>query len=330
MTTPAPAAATDDTPTRAIVLILIAMVAITINDMMIKLLSGDYPLHQMVFTRSVIAMVFITLFLLSEGGFRLLRNDRAGLHALRALCIVMANMTYFAALAVMPLGAATALFFVAPLFITLLAIPILGERVGPHRIGALLIGFLGVAIMMVPDTDWGDVPRLALFLPIVAAAFYATTTVMTRKLGATATASAMAFYIQSAFIVVSVLFYFVAGDGRFEPMVENESLKFLLRAWIWPAQGDLWKFGLLGLMLSIVATSISQAYRIGQVATVASFEYVALPMAIFFGWVVFGERPGWVMLVGTALIAGAGLYVFARERQRGGVGPAAERPIRRG
>lgn len=319
-----------DTPTRAIVLILIAMVGISINDMLIKLLSGDYPLHQMVFTRSIIGLFFITLFLLTAGGLRQLRTDCAVLHILRALCIVMANMTYFAALAVMPLGAATALFFVAPLFITLLAVPILGEKVGAHRIGALLVGFLGVGVMMAPNTDWGDVPRAALFLPMVAAAFYAATNVMTRKLGATATASAMAFYIQSAFVAVSVLFFLITGDGRYEPLVENESLKFLLRAWVWPAPQDIWKFALLGAIVSVVSYSISQAYRIGQVATVASFEYIALPLAIFFGWVVFGERPSWVIALGTAMIAGAGLYVFARERRRSGVGPAAERPIRRG
>ncbi|MEJ6388422.1 DMT family transporter [Gymnodinialimonas ulvae] len=318
------------TPTRAIFLILLAMVCISINDMLIKLLSGGYPLHQMVFIRSIIGVGFTALILMREGGISLLRTDQPGLHLIRALLIVVANMTFFAALAVMPLGVATALFFVAPLFITLLAIPVLGERVGVHRLTALVIGFVGVGVMMLPASDFGAVPRGALFLPIIAAACYAGMQVMTRKLGAKSAASAMAIYIQLAFIGVSAVFWVSVGDGRLAAQVESESLVFLLRAWIWPAPEDVWKFAVLGLMSGMIGYCLSQAYRLGDAATVASFEYAALPMAIFLGWIVFGERPGWVMLLGTALIAGAGLYVFARERRRAGVGPAAERPIRRG
>ncbi len=318
------------TPTRAIVLILIGMACISVNDTLIKLLSGGYPLHQMVFIRSIIGLCFTAIILMGEGGFALLKTDQPGLHLVRAILIVIANMTFFAALAVMPLGVATALFFVAPLFITLLAIPVLGEQVGVHRLTALLVGFAGVGVMMLPASDWGAVPTGALFLPVVAAVCYAGMQVMTRKLGAKSAASAMAIYIQVAFIGVSILFWISVGDGRLAGQVQNESLVFLLRAWIWPASEDLWKFAILGLMSGMIGYCLSQAYRLGDAATIASYEYAALPMAIALGWLVFGERPGWVMLAGTALIAGAGLYVFARERRRAGVGPAAERPIRRG
>lgn len=320
----------DATPTRAIVLILTGMAAISVNDMLVKVLAGDYPLHQMVFTRACIALVMTFVFLWAEGGWHLLKTDRPGLHAFRALLIVVANSLFFAGFVVMPLGVVTALFFVAPLFITLLAIPVLGEVVGRHRLVALLIGFAGVVVMMGPGTDWAEVPRGAMFLPIGAAACYAGMQVMTRKLGATSAASAMAIYIQTAFIATSVVFYFTVGDGRYAEAVESESLRFLLRPWIWPATEDIWKFGTLGAMSSIVAYCLSSAYRIGNAATVASYEYVALPMAIVLGWLVFAERPSSVMIVGAALIAGAGLYVFARERRRPGVGPAAVKPLRRG
>lgn len=320
----------DATPTRAIALILAGMAAISVNDMLIKLLSGDYPLHQMVFTRSVIGLMVTCVFLWFEGGWHLLKTDRPGLHMIRAALIVTANMLFFAALSIMPLGVVTALFFVAPLFITLLAIPVLGETVGRHRLFALVIGFAGVVVMMGPGTDWADVPRGAMFLPIAAAACYAGMQVMTRKLGAGSAASAMAIYIQVAFIVVSTGFYLTVGDGRYAEGLDSESLVFLLRAWIWPATADLWKFATLGAMSAIIGFCLSAAYKLGNAATVASYEYAALPMAIFFGWLVFAERPSLVMVLGTALIAGAGLYVFARERKRAGVGPAAERPIRRG
>ncbi|MBY6200049.1 DMT family transporter [Maritalea mobilis] len=323
-------APSDDTANnaRAILFILAGVFFISINDMLIKLLSGGYPLHQMVFVRSAIGICVSLVILRYEGGVAMLRTSTPGLHLVRALLIVIANMTFFAALAVMPLGAATALFFVAPLFITLLAIPVLGETVGKHRMTAILIGLLGVAVMMAPGVDWGGIPRLSLLLPVAAAFCYAGMQVLTRKLGAKSAASAMAVYIQATFILVSVCFFVVAGDGRFAEGVESESLVFLLRAWVWPPVEDWWKFGLLGVLSAVVGYALSQAYRIGDAATVASYEYTGLPIAIFWGWIVFGEIPSLPMLAGTALIAGAGLYVFARERQRARPLSAA-RPQRR-
>lgn len=315
--------------TRAIGFILLGMACISVNDTLIKFLSDGYPLHEMVFVRSVIGLSASLVFLRAEGGLRLLRTDRPALHALRAGLIVVANMTFFAALAVMPLGAATALFFVAPLFITLLAIPVLAEPVGGPRIIAVVVGLAGVAVMMAPGVDWGGIERWNLLLPVAAAACYAGMQVLTRKLGVGSAASAMAIYIQGAFIVVSLVFFAVVGDGRLADDTRHEALVFLLRAWVWPAAGDLWIFGVLGLMSAMIGYSLSQAYRLGTAAVVASYEYVALPLAIFWGWVVFGEVPRPVVWIGVALIAGAGLTVFARERAVGRA-LASARPIRRG
>jgi S-adenosylmethionine uptake transporter len=295
---------------------------------LIKFLSDGYPLHQMVFVRSVVGLAASVLFLRYEGGWALLRTNRPGLHAVRAGLIVVANMTFFAALAVMPLGAATALFFVAPLFITLLAIPVLGEPVGLPRFAAIAVGLLGVGAMMAPGVDWGGIPRWNLLLPVAAAACYSGMQVLTRKLGAQSAASAMAIYIQGTFIAVSVVFFVVAGNGRFADASSGEAATFLLRAWIWPALGDVWIFALLGAVSGIIGYCLSQAYRIGTASVVASFEYVALPLAIFWGWVVFDEVPQTAVWLGVALIAGAGLAVFARERALERA-VASGRPIRR-
>ncbi|MHA7886462.1 DMT family transporter [Roseicyclus sp.] len=314
---------------RAILFILLGMLCISVNDMGIKLLSGDYPLHQMVFVRSGIGLAICLALLRAEGGVALLRTDRPLLHGLRAGLIVTANMLFFAALSVMPLGVATALFFVAPLFITLLAIPVLGEPVGRHRIGAIVVGFVGVGVMMAPGVDWGAIGRASLLLPVLAAACYAGMQVLTRKLGARSAASAMAIYIQSAFLLVSLGFFVVAGDGRFADGVEHPAAVFLLRAWVWPAAGDWWLFGLLGVMSGAIGYCLSMAYKHGTASVVASYEYVALPLAIFWGWAIFGEVPRPVVWLGIALIAGAGLYVFARERAQDRA-LASARPIRRG
>lgn len=302
----------------AILSILAAMFAISINDMLIKQLSGGYALHQIVFARSAIGIVLSLLLVQFEGGFHLLKTRQPGLHVLRGIMIVISNMTFFVALAALPLAEATALFFVAPLVITLLSIPFLGEKVGALRLSAVAVGFVGVVIMQRPwaGADALSVSRLVLLLPIVAAIAYAINQLMTRKLGVTAKASVLSVYIQATFIVVSVGFFVVAGDGQFVGEDASASVTFLLRAWVWPAPGDEWVFVALGVNSAVIGYCLSQAYRLADAATVAPFEYVLLPMAVFWGVVIFGELPAWEVWLGIALILSAGLFVFLRERQK--------------
>jgi S-adenosylmethionine uptake transporter len=299
-----------------VIFVLFAMFFISINDMLVKLLSDGYPLHQLVFIRSIIGICVTLAFLHFEGGWRLLKTRRLGLHALRAGLVVTANMTFFAAIAVMPLADATALFFVAPLFITLLSVLVLGETVGPRRIAAICVGFLGVVVMMRPGVDLGvDLPsRWILTLPLIAAACYAGMQVLTRKLGGESSAAAMAIYIQVTFILVSIGFFVIAGDGRFAEGSTDQSVIFLLRAWTLPPVADWWLFGLMGVAAGGIGYALSQAYRIANASVIAPFEYFNLPMAIFWGWMIFGELPDVWVAMGIALIALSGIYVFLRER----------------
>ena len=303
-------------PALGIICIVLGMTAITVNDMLIKLLSDGYPLHQMVFLRSIIAVAFSLGMVQLEGGWKILRTDKPFWHLARGLLLVVSNLSFFAALVVQPLADATALFFVAPLFITLLSIPILGEKVGIRRISAVLVGFAGVLVMQRPWESGGS-DKLVMLLPVLAAFTYALCQILARRLGASAKASAMAAYIQGIFIVVSIGFYVVAGDGRFAAGVENESLRFLLKPWRWPDGNDGLLFLFLGLLSAVIGYSISQAYRLAPPATVAPFEYVAMPLAVLWGWLVWDYLPSMQILGGIVLIMGAGLYVFVRERKRG-------------
>ena len=304
--------------TIGILFVLAGVFFISINDMLIKQLSGGYPLHQMVFTRSIIGIMFSLIFVQMEGGWRILRTNQPGLHGLRGLLIVTSNMTFFVALAAIPLADATALFFAAPLFITLLSIPILGEKVGPLRLGAVVFGFLGVVIMQRPweGVDTLGTSRLILLLPVVAALTYALNQLLTRKLGVKSKASALAVYIQGTFVVVSIGFYIIAGDGRFAEGSDNPSIQFLLRAWIWPAQSDFWLFGFLGFASALIGYALSQAYRMADAATVAPFEYIGLPLAVFWGWFIFSELPVWEVWMGIAMILASGVFVYIREAQK--------------
>lgn len=302
----------------AIGFVLFGVLCISLNDMLIKQLSSGYPLHQIVFFRSTIALVITLVFLQFEGGFDALRTDSVGLHVMRGLLVVVANMSYFAALAVLPLADATALFFAAPLFITLLSIPLLGERVGPLRIGAVIVGFIGVVIMQRPWESSAslDVSRIVLLLPVLAALTYALNQLMTRKLGVKAPASVLAIYIQGTFTIVSVGFFIIAGDGRFTEGVESPSLIFLLRAWVWPPAQDLWVLMGMGVNGAFIGYCLSQAYRMADAATVAPFEYIGLPLAVIWGFAIFGDLPTWEVWVGIALILASGLFVFFRERKK--------------
>ncbi|MDW3222840.1 MAG: DMT family transporter [Paracoccaceae bacterium] len=304
--------------TLGILFVVAGVFAISINDMLIKQLSGGYPLHEIVFLRSGIGIIFSLIMVQMEGGWRILKTRRPFLHVMRGLLIVISNMSYFVALAAIPLADATALFFAAPLFITVLSIPILGEKVGIMRMSAVLVGFAGVIIMQRPwaDTSTLQASRLVLLLPVLAALTYALNQLMTRKLGVESKASALSVYIQAVFIVVSVGFYLVAGDGRFAEGLDNPSLQFLLRAWVWPASADWWVIAGLGANSAIIGYCLSQAYRMADAASVAPFEYVGLPLAVLWGWVVFAELPVWEVWAGIILILGSGLFVFLRERQK--------------
>ncbi|WP_299648195.1 DMT family transporter [uncultured Tateyamaria sp.] len=301
-----------------ILFVLIGVVCISVNDFLIKQLSGGYPLHQIVFTRSSIGMVVSLLIVQYEGGFGILRTKTPWQHTLRGVLIVIANMTFFVGLAVMPLADVTALFFAAPLFITLLSIPILGEKVGPLRMSAVAVGFVGVIIMQRPwaDADSLEVSRYVLALPVIAALTYALNQILTRKLGVESKASAMAVYIQGMFIIVSLAFFVVAGDGRFAEGATSGPMIFLLRAWVWPEGPDMWVFFGLGVNSAIIGYCLSQAYRLADAATIAPFEYIGLPLAVFWGFVIFGDLPDLAVWVGIALILGSGLFVFLRERQK--------------
>lgn len=303
-------------PGLSIAFVLAGVFCISLNDTVIKQLSGDYPLHQSVFLRSGIGIIASLVLVQFEGGWGILRTRHPWWHLTRGILIVIANMTYFAALAALPLADATALFFVAPLFITLLSIPLLGEKVGPLRLSAVIVGLAGVVIMQRPWESTIDVPRVVLLLPVIAALTYALNQILTRRLGVETKASALAVYIQATFIMVSLAFYVVAGDGRFAEGLENESLIFLLRAWTWPTAEDWPYFVALGVNSAAMGYCLSQAYRLADAATVAPYEYVGLPLAVLWGWLVFRDLPVWEVWVGIALILGAGLFVFLREHQK--------------
>jgi drug/metabolite transporter (DMT)-like permease len=215
-------------------------------------------------------------------------------------------------LAAMPLADAVAIFFISPLVITVFSVVFLNEVVGTRRWAAIAVGFVGVLIMMRPGTA---AFQLASLLPLAAAFCYAGIHIITRRIGGTESAATMCLAMGVAF-----------GDGRFGDQTDP-SLSFLLRAWSWPLPADYPVFIVIGVGIAVGGYLISQAYRVTEASYVAPFEYLALPMSVVLGMIVFNEFPGGWDYLGMALILGAGLFTIWRGAQKS---PATlQRPLRR-
>ena len=282
----------------------------SINDVTVKLLSGDYALHQIILIRSIIGMaVLMAVIVPIEGGWAVLRTKRPLMHMFRGVCLVFANMAFFLALAALPLADAVAIFFVSPLIITIFSIVFLGEKVGPRRWIAVGIGLVGVIFMVRPGSASF---QLAALLPLVAAVSYAGLQTLTRKIGGTEKAGTLTFYIQVTFIFVGVLMGLFVSDGRFAG-TGDPSLDFLLREWVWPTLADWWILLILGVSSTFAGYFISQAYRLCEAGLAAPFEYVAMILAIIWGVIVFGEWPDAIAWLGISLIISGGLFMLWRE-----------------
>ncbi|UCH40240.1 MAG: DMT family transporter [Gammaproteobacteria bacterium] len=297
--------------TQGILCLVAALICLTLSDAIIKWLSPELPLHQVTLFRSCFALILVLIIVRLEGGLVTLKTRRPVLHFVRGSLLVLANMFFFTALAAMPLAETVTLFYTAPLFICIMSQPVLGEKVSLSRWLVITLGMIGVVIMLRPGTE---LFRPISILPVLAALCYAAMTMMTRKLGMQEKAGALTFYIQLAFIVISSLVGLAIGDGRFD-VYDNASLGFLLRAWHWPDANELQLLFVCGAIVSIGGYLISQAYRLGEAATVAPFEYASLPFALIVGYYLWGDWPDGRAFIGTGMIVGSGLFVIYLENR---------------
>ena len=299
--------------TTGILLALGGGITLSMNDLAIKALSGTYALHQVILIRAFIGMALVLgVMWYSAAGLRQIRTRRMGAHALRVSIVMVSNITYFVGLSLMPLADAVAVAFVAPLFVTLMSAVILREHVGPRRWAAVAVGLLGVVIMTRPGQG---VIQPAAILVLISAFCYASSHMMTRRMRDSESAMTLNFYVQVGFILVSTGFGLIAGDGHLA-QAPGSTWEFLFRPWHLPPVSDWWAFAATGLAVGIGGLMMSQAYRTTEAALVAPFEYIGMPMAIFWGVVVFGTWPDQTAWAGIALICGAGLYTLWRETVR--------------
>ncbi|MBT4567145.1 MAG: DMT family transporter [Marinovum sp.] len=282
-----------------------AMLVIGCIDNFISLIAIDSGLWQFQVLRSAMGLPLIIL--ASFLGFGTLWALRLWAVALRSFFVAFAMLFYFGSLAFMPLAQALAGLFTSPIFILLITAFILREPVGPARIFAVLLGFIG--ILLVLDSDWSTLNWIS-FLPVVGGVFYAMGAVATRQLcegESTLSMLAMLFIIQAVIGALALAFL-----GQFEFTVLEGAAGFIQRGWVWPVSAAL-PFILLQAVGSVLGVGlIIRAYQIGTASYVAIYEYSVFISGPFFAWMLFGQTVTALQAGGIILIAAAGIVIAIR------------------
>ncbi|MER8518630.1 DMT family transporter [Mesorhizobium sp. M0644] len=280
----------------------------SIQDLVLKFLSGTYPVTQAMTIRAVVALPILSFLVWASTGTTSLRSPRMILLIVRAVTAFGAYLCYYMAVAALPLADAVALSFVAPLMIAGLAILVLGESLTWPTLAALVAGLVGVVIILRPGEalfEW------AALLMLLSAGLYSTAQVLARKLGDSDSAQVITFYQNLAFILIAPLLAILFRVGDFSHR-NHPSLDFLTRPWTVPSLRDFLLMAACGVIFSVGMTLISQAYRLARAARVSVFEYSAILWAPLWGFVFFSEVPHITTVVGAAIICGAGLLTVRR------------------
>jgi drug/metabolite transporter (DMT)-like permease len=278
-----------DQTQRGILLMLAAVVCFTAMDAVAKGLIATYPTAMVIWARFVV-MLGLVLILLGGKIRALMQTDHLLLHIIRSALQCATVYLFFLSLSYIGLAEAQALTDINPMLITLGAAVFLGERLGPHRIAAIVVAMIGAMIIIRPG--FGMFSPAAL-LPLAAAVTYSVAALITRKVGAVEspwTSMLYASFIGSALTALPL------------PLV-----------WQPVAAADLWRFLLLGALGTGAQLLIIRSFSVAEASAVAPFTYFGLIMAVFWGITLFGEYPDTATVIGALVIVSAGLYVWHRE-----------------
>ena len=273
---------------------LLAFAIFASHDVVVKFLGGLYSPVQIIFFSVLLGFPLVTMMLMGDRSDGHLRPVHPWWTALRTVSAVITGVSAFYAFSVLPLAQTYAILFAAPLLITLLAIPVLGEKVGLRRGLAIMAGLIGVLIVLRP----GAAPlSLGHAAALAAAVFSSLASVIVRKIGQDERSVVLLLYPMTAnFVVMGCALPFV-----YRPL-PLEHLGLL---------GIIASFGFVAMLLIIVA------YRAGEAVIVAPMQYSQMIWAAIFGYLIFGERPDLYTAIGAGVIIASGIYILLRERHRG-------------
>ncbi|MGI9353475.1 MAG: DMT family transporter [Rhizobiaceae bacterium] len=299
-------------PTIAIAFFVFAMALIPLNDSLIKLMSDKMSVFQILGLRAGFSLL-IVIFIPTAITLVLRLSPMTWLKlSVRGFCLVGAMLFFFLPLASLSLAEVTAIFFTAPLIISVLSVPILGEKLGIFRISAVIIGMVGVLIIVKPGSEGFQFSYL---MPIASATSYAAFQVITRYIRNEAPVLAM--------VAVQNLIYFLTGMVGVSmiyligPEVPNDPISgFLLRGWETPGSLEFLYLGIAGLIVLNLSFASTNVYSNVEATIVAPFEYIALPTAVFWGILIWGDWPELNAWIGIMMIIGAGIFMIYRESLR--------------
>jgi drug/metabolite transporter (DMT)-like permease len=293
------AAALDTSSGASIACICAGAFFLAANDAIAKWLGTSYSVTEIVFFRMLFALAPIMAIGLTIAGRGAFTTQRPLVHLGRGLLATCGTFTFFFALTLLPLAETTAIAFTAPLFVTLLAVPILGERPGIRQWVATLVGFTGALLVVQPGSD---AFAIAATIPLLTALSYALLMLSAGWLGRSESIWATMFYATLIPLILSAV----------------------VVPWYWktPTIQDLPLFAAMGVCGGAAMTLITQAFRIGVASIVAPFDYTGLLWAVTFGWIFWGDTLSGLAAIGAMLIAICGVYL-AYEYGRAGGPPTA-------
>lgn len=269
-------------------------------DVAAKLASTSVPVGQITAARFVLQCALMAPVLWIMGLPRGVPAGQWPALVLRAMCLLAATFCFIAAIRVMPLADALAIVFVAPFIVLLVGKFYLGEDVGVRRVGAALVGFVGVLFVIQPS--FAAFGAVALF-PLGTAVCFAGYILVTRGLSRRMHPVTLQFHtgLVASMLCLPVL---ALSEGTGSPLFDP----------VWPS-GQAWVWlGAVGFFATISHMMMTYALSMAPSATLAPLQYLELPVATLFGYLVFSDFPNALTLLGIAIIMGAGLYMIHRER----------------
>jgi drug/metabolite transporter (DMT)-like permease len=279
---------------KGVLFFMIAIFFISVVDTICKLYTKEFHAIQIVWGYFLGINITLCVFFLIKGKklSELKNTDRMILQLLRPAFLVCSISSLFLGLKYLPLAEATAIGFAAPLFITVLSVPILKEKVGIHRWCAVVIGLVGVLIIIRPG---GDFWQLVSIMPLLGALFFALFQILTRLLSVTEKTHTTLFYTGLGGLVWSSIIV---------PFV-----------WVAPSEIDFLIFLATGFLGALAHLCMINAFNFAEASLLAPFNYTKLLWVAILGYLVFDDIPSLEMWIGAGIIVSAGLYVLYREKK---------------
>ncbi len=285
-----------DRPTLGIMLMVVGVGIFALMDAVVKWLTTDFSITQIVAMRSWFGLPILLLLVHMDGGISALKTKRPGAHFFRYILVVVMSFSFFWVLSQMKLADAIAITFASPILTAVISVIFLKEAVGLHRWSAILVGFIGVLIMLRPGSG---VFQWAALVALGSALVYAILMTNTRALKSTESRESLMFYPQFGLAISGIFF---------APLF-----------WQTPSLKELGLFAIAGVLGSFGILCLTNAFRLAPVATVSPFEYTALIWGTLLGYLLWQELPDKLTLLGAAIVIASGLYILYRETLKGGI-----------